>query len=125
LVANGTVDYLDRTEGSQRTRLGNSLHTRFYFSYRPYQSHSVGREWWIGPELAWEQVGITRNGGVPQANSGGNVFSVGGATYFSPSPGLELWFGIDFAEAQQWNGTQDTVKRHISVGISKQFEFHH
>jgi hypothetical protein len=125
LVADGTVDYLSRTEGSQRTRLGNTLHTRLYFPYRPYQSHSVGKEWWIGPELVWEHDGFTRIGGLRQANSGGNVLSVGGATYFSPHPGLELWFGVDFAAAQEWNGTQDTVRRHISVGISKQFEFHH
>lgn len=125
LVADGTVDYLFRTEGTQRTQLGNSLQTRLYLPYRPYESHSVGREWWIGPELVWEQEGYTEIGGVRQANSGGNVLSLGGATYFSPHPGIELWFGIDFAVTQQWNGTQDTVRRHLSIGISKQFEFHH
>ena len=125
LVADGTVDYLDRTVGTQRTRLGNGLHTRLYVPYRPYESHSVGQEWWIGPELDWDQEGYTRIGRVRQADSGGNVLSLGGATYFSPRPGLELWFGVDLAVAQQWNGTQDTVRRHVSIGISKQFEFHH
>ena len=125
LVLDGTADYLRRREGSLRSQLGNSLHTRLYIPYRPYQSHSVGREWWIGPELGWENEGQERIAGLRQANSGGNALSVGGATYFSPHPGLELWFGIDFAVVQQWNGIQNTVKRHISVGISKQFEFHH
>jgi hypothetical protein len=125
LVADGTVDYLLRTQGAERTQLGNSLYVRLYLPYRPYESHSVGKEWWIGPELAWEHEGYIRIGGVRQPSSGGEVLSAGAATYFSPSPGLELWFGIDFPVAQQWNGTQDTVKRHISIGISKQFEFHH
>jgi len=124
-VADGTVDYLARTEGSQRTQLGNTLHTRLYIPYRPYESHSVGKEWWIGPELVWEQEGYTRIGGVRQPDSGGNVLSLGGATYFSPHPGLELWFGADFAVAQRWNGTQGRVRRHLSIGISKQFNFHH
>ena len=125
LVVDGTVDYLLRTEGAQHTRLGNSLHARLFLPYRPYESHSVGREWWIGPELVWEQEGYTRIGGKRQADSGGDVLSLGAATYFSPYQGLELWFGIDFAAAQRWNGTQDTVRRHVSVGISKQFEFRH
>ena len=122
LVADGTVDYLDRTEGSQQTQLGDSLHARFYLPYRPYESHSVGKEWWIGPETGLDQEGYERIGGVRQADSGGNVLSLGGATYFSPRPGLELWSGMDFAVAQQWNGIQDTVGKHINIGISKQFQ---
>jgi hypothetical protein len=125
LVADGTVDYLARTEGSQQTRLGNTLRARLYIPYRPYESHSVGKEWWIGPELVWQQEGYTRIGGVRQPDSGGDILSLGGATYFSPHPGLELWFGADFAIDQQWNGTQGKVRRHLSVGISKQFDFHH
>jgi hypothetical protein len=60
-----------------------------------------------------------------QPNSGGEVLSVGAATYYSPRPGLELWFGVDFATAQQWSGVQDTVRRHFRVGISKQFRIGH
>ena len=123
LAADGTVDYLARTQGTQRTRLGDHLQARLYLPYRPYESHSVGKEWWIGPELVWEREGYTRISGVRQADSGGNVLGVGGATYFSPSPGLELWFGIDFPAAQEWSGSQDTMRSHISIGISKQFEF--
>ncbi len=122
LVADSSIDYLHRGDGTQNTRLGNSLHSRIYLPYRPYQSHSVGREWWVGPQIVWDHAGFDRIGGMRQGNSGGNVLSAGGATYFSPHPGLELWFGIDFAVAQQMNGVQDQVRRHISIGISKQFQ---
>lgn len=125
LVADGTLDYLRRSEGAENTKLGNSVRGRVYVPYRPYESHSVGREWWIGPEVEWQHEGYMRISGLHQPNSGGDVLSVGAATYFSPHPGLELWFGIDLAVAQEWSGSQDTVRRHISIGISKQFEFHH
>jgi len=125
LVADATLDYLRRSEGAESTQLGNSFQGRLYFPYRPYQSHSVGKEWWIGPEIGWEHEGYMRISNARQANSGGEVASAGVATYFSPRAGLELWFGMDFAVAQQWSGEQDTMRRHISVGISKQFEFHH
>jgi hypothetical protein len=124
LVADATIDYLRRTEGTQRTQLGDGLHSRFYFPYRPYQSHSVGREWWIGPEVVWQHAMKDRIAGLSQADSGGDVLSLGAATYYSPRPGLELWFGIDFAVAQQMNGVQDHSSRHISVGISKQIQLH-
>jgi len=123
LVADGTIDYLHRRTGTQHTRLGDSLRTRLYVPYRPYQSHSVGKEFWIGPEIVWEHEGYMQISGVRQPNSGGEVLSAGAATYISPSPGLELWFGVDFPLAQQWNGVQGIVRRHISVGISKQFAF--
>jgi hypothetical protein len=122
LVADLTVDYLRRTEGSQQTRLGDSVHSRLYVPYRPYESHSVGKEWWIGPALDWEHEGYDHISGLRQPDSGGDVLYVGAATYFSPSPGLEIWFGMGFAAAQRWNGIQDTVKRRISIGISKQFQ---
>ena len=125
LVADGTVDYLRRSQGTESTQLGNSLHCRLYLPYRPYQSHSVGREWWMGPELDWNHEGYDRIGGLREPNSGGQVLSLGAATYFSPRPGLELWFGADFAVAQDWTGVQATVKRHISVGVSKQFQVRH
>jgi hypothetical protein len=124
LVADGTLGYLRRSEGAENTQLGNSLHGRLYLPYRPYESRSVGKEWWIGPELEWEHEGYMRISEVQQSNSGGDVLSLGAATYFSPHPGLELWFGVDLAVAQQWNGSQEAVRRHISIGISKQFEFH-
>jgi hypothetical protein len=125
LVADTSIDYLRRSQGTQRTQLGNNLHARFYFPYRPYQSHSVGREWWVGPEIVWDHAGYDRIGGLRQDDSGGDVLGAGGATYFSPRPGLELWFGIDFAVAQQMHGIQAQVRRHIGIGISKQIQLRH
>lgn len=123
LVADATVSYWRTTEGIERTRLGDSIDSRFYLPYRPYQSHSVGPEWWIGPSLTWQHMERDRIAGVRQADSGGDVLNLGGTTYFSPRPGLELWFGAEFAVAQQMNGIQDRLRRHISVGFSKQFQF--
>jgi hypothetical protein len=125
LVADAAVDYLHRTEGTQATKLGDDVHTRLYFPYRPYQSHSVGREWWIGPQLVWTHAGYDRVAMARQADTGGEIVSVGAATYFSPRGGLELWFGIDFPVVQRNNGIQDTTDRHISFGIGKQFQFRH
>ena len=125
LVADTTISYWLRTEGIERTRLGNELDWRLYVPYRPYQSHRVGPEWWIGPSLSWQHFGYDRIAGVRQANSGGDFLNLGGTTYFSPHAGLELWFGVEFAVAQQMNGIQDRMRRRISVGISKQFQLRH
>ena len=121
LVGDLSVEYLRRTTGAESTRLGNSFHARLYLPYRPYEAHGLGGEWWIGPELDWHHDSPERISGLRQPNSGAEVLSVGAATYYSPRPGLELWFGVDFAAAQQWSGVQDTVRRHFTVGISKQF----
>jgi hypothetical protein len=129
LVADAAVEYLHRTEGTQSTKLGDDAHTRLYFPYRPYQSHSVGREWWIGPHVVWSHRGYDRARMARQwdtyADTGGEIVSLGAATYFSPRAGLELWFGIDFPVIQRNNGVQDTMERHISFGIGKQFQFRH
>lgn len=125
LVADVAVDYLHRTEGTQSTKLGDTMLTRLYFPYRPYQSRSVGKEWWIGPQIIWRHAGFDRIGRVRQPNTGGEIVNAGVATYFSPSAGLELWFGIDFPVIQRTHGIQETMKRHISVGIGKQFAFRH
>jgi hypothetical protein len=125
LVADAAVEYIHRTEGTQSTKLGDGVRTRLYFPYRPYQSHSVGKEWWIGPEVVWTHDGYDRVGAINQLDTGGEIASVGGATYFSPRPGLELWLGIDFPVIQRNHGIQDTTERHISFGIGKQFQIRH
>src|SRR5207247_2513396 len=53
LVADGTCNYMRRTEGALHTRLGDFAETRFWLSYRPYQARDVGKEWFIGPSLSW------------------------------------------------------------------------
>lgn len=125
LVADTTVTSWLRTEGIERTRLGDELDWHLYFPYRPYQSHRVGPEWWIGPSLTWQHMGRDQIASLPQADSGGDALNLGATTYLSPRPGLELWFGVEFTVAQQLNGIQDRLRRHISVGISKQFQLRH
>ena len=44
---------LIRTQGTQATRLGSDIESRFWLSYRPYESKNVAREWFIGPVLTW------------------------------------------------------------------------
>src|SRR3989442_15694918 len=53
LVADEDFHTLLRSQGTQATRLGSDLESRFWLSYRPYESKNVGREWFIGPVLTW------------------------------------------------------------------------
>jgi len=79
LVADLSTDYFARKD---------EIDSRLWVSYRPYQSSSVGAEWWIGPSLSWQHNVIDR----------GTVLSPGGVTFVSPAAGLVLWAGIDFPE---------------------------
>jgi hypothetical protein len=121
LVADESASYVLRRQGTQQTRLGDSLNSRFWLSYRPYQAHSVGKEWWIGPSLTWQNIAADQIAGHRQLNSGGNMLALGVTTYFSPYPGAYLWLGLEFPVAQATNGVQAEVRRRITVGISKQF----
>ncbi len=53
LVADEDFHSLLRTEGTQSTRLGSDIESRFWLSYRPYESKNAAREWFIGPALTW------------------------------------------------------------------------
>ena len=46
------------------TRLGSDLESRFWLSYRPYESKNVAREWFIGPVLTWLHSQDDRIAGV-------------------------------------------------------------
>lgn len=122
LVADETLTYLYGTTGTQQTRLGDFLEARLYMPYRPYQTHVVGKEWWIGPSLTWQHLGGDRIAGVRQAGSGGNYLGLGLTTYFSPCPGMELWFGVDLPVAQEIDGGRNNITRRLSFGIAKQFK---
>lgn len=125
LVADESLTYLWRSEGTQRTRLGSSLESRFWLSYRPYQSPSVDKEWWVGPAVTWRHLGDDREGGIRQANSGGDALLLGITTYVSPRAGMNLWFGVDFPMAQTTNRAQIEMKRRYSFGITQQFRLRH
>lgn len=121
LVADGAFSFTKRTEGSQEMQLGDTAETRFWLSYRPYQSHSVGREWWVGPTLTWTHSTHDARLGIAVPESSGNVLRLGAVTFVSPYPGIHLWFSADFPVAQS-NGTNfGQERRRFSFGVTKQF----
>lgn len=92
LVADVSTDAFPRND---------EIDSRLWISYRPYQSTSVGAEWWIGPSLNWQHNVINK----------GTVLAPGAATYISPAAGTILWLGIEFPERN----------RRVSLGITRQF----
>jgi hypothetical protein len=124
LVADEDFHSVLRTEGTQQTRLGSDIESRFWLSYRPYESKNVAREWFIGPVLTWLHSGDDRIAGVAQAGSGGDVLLAGATTYFGLRPGMHVWFGMDWGVAHS-NGTSFMpVRRHVGFGITQQFRLH-
>src|SRR6202040_1057736 len=81
LVADEDFRTLIRTEGTQETRLGSEIESRFWLSYRPYESKNVAREWFIGPQLTWLHSQDDRIAGVNQSGSGGDVLLTGITTF--------------------------------------------
>ena len=124
LVADEDFHSLIRTDGAQRTRLGSDVASRFWLSYRPYESANLYREWFVGPAVTWLHSQDDRIAGVNQNGSGGDVLLAGVTTYAGVRPGMHLWFGMDWDVAHS-NGAQFfPVRRHISFGITQQFRMH-
>jgi hypothetical protein len=124
LVADEDFQTLIRSQGTQETRLGNNLESRFWLSYRPYQSKNVAREWFIGPALTWLHSQNDRTAGVTQGGSGGDVLQVGATTYVGLRPGMHVWLGTDWDVAHSTGALFMPVRRHISFGITQQFRLH-
>ncbi len=124
LVADGTVSYLLRTEGTQQTRLGDFLEARFWLSYRPYQTREVAREWFVGPSLTWAHSERDRRAGIRQARGGGDVLFLGLTNYVSPHAGWMVWVSLDIPVTQNTNGMPLENKRQISFGVTKQLALH-
>src|SRR5947208_1837033 len=53
LVADEDFHSLLRAPGTQKSHLGSDVESRFWISYRPYESKNGAREWFIGPVLTW------------------------------------------------------------------------
>lgn len=121
LVADEAFTSLLTTEGSQRTRLGDNLESRFWLSYRPFESQNVGREWFIGPDLIWLHSQDDRVLGVSEPGSGGDALLAGVTTYAGVRPGMHLWLGVDWDVAHSTSSLFMPVRRHISFGITQQF----
>ena len=124
LVADEEFHALVRTEGSQTTRLGSEVESRFWVSYRPYESKDVAREWFIGPELTWRHSEDDRISGIAQKGSGGDVLLAGLTSYVGLRPGLHAWVGVDWGIAHSNGVMFMPVRRHISFGITQQFRLH-
>lgn len=124
LVADEEFHSLIHSQGTQRTRLGSDLESRFWLSYRPYESKNVGREWFIGPVLTWLHSGDDRIAGATQRGSGGDLLAAGAATYVGLRPGMHAWLGMDWYVAHTTGVAFMPVRRHISFGITQQFRLH-
>jgi hypothetical protein len=124
LVADEDFHTLIRTQGTQATRLGTDVHSRFWLSYRPYESKNGAREWFIGPTLTWLHSQDDRVAGLTQSGSGGDVLLAGITTYAGLRPGLHVWLGMDWALAHSTGTLFMPVRRHISFGITQQFRLH-
>ena len=124
LVADEDFHSLIRTEGTQATRLGSEIESRFWLSYRPYEATNATREWFIGPALTWLRSQDDRIADITQKGSGGDVLLAGVTTYVGVRPGMHLWLGMDWDVAHSNGAMFAPIRRHISFGITQQFRFH-
>ena len=124
LVADEDFHALLRSEGTQQTRQGSDVESRFWLSYRPYEAKDVTREWFIGPVLTWLHSEDDRIAGVSQRGSGGDVLLAGITTYVGVRPGMHLWLGMDWGLAHSSGASFMPIRRHISIGITQQFRMH-
>ena len=102
----------------RQTRLGSDLESRFWLSYRPYESKNVAREWFIGPVLTWLHSQDDRIAGVTQNGSGGDVLLAGITTYVGVRPGMHVWVGMD------WDVAHSTGAHVHARSPSHQFRDH-
>jgi hypothetical protein len=124
LVADEDFHALIRTKGTQATRLGSDIESRFWLSYRPYESKSGAREWFVGPVLTWLHSQDDRVAGVTQHGSGGDQLQAGITTYVGLRPGVHAWLGVDWDVVHSTATAFMPVQRHISFGITQQFRLH-
>ena len=124
LVADEDFHSLIRSQGTQKTRLGTDLESRFWLSYRRYESKNVSREWFIGPVLTWLHSQDDRLAGITQNGSGGDILLAGVTNYVGLRPGMHVWLGMDWDVAHSNGALFMPVRRHISFGITQQFRLH-
>jgi hypothetical protein len=121
LVADEDFHSLLRSQGTQATRQGDDFESRFWLSYRPYESKNLNREWFVGPVLTWLHSQDDRIAGVTQSGSGGDVLLAGITTYAGVRPGMHVWFGMDWDAVHSTGASFMPLRRHISFGITQQF----
>jgi len=124
LVADEDFHSFLRSQGTQETRIGSGLESRFWLSYRPYESKNGAREWFIGPLVTWLHSQDDRIAAVTQNGSGGDQLLAGITTYAGVRPGTHVWLGLDWNVANSVGAAFMPIRRHISFGITQQFRFH-
>jgi hypothetical protein len=124
LVADEDFRSLIRSQGTQQTRVGDDIESRFWLSYRPYESTNVAREWFIGPALTYLHSGNDHIAGVAQNGSGGDVLLAGVTTYVGLRPGMHVWLGMDWDLAHSTGALFMPARRHIDFGVTQQFRLH-
>ena len=124
LVADEDFHSILRSQGTQKTRLGSDVESRFWLSFRPYESRNVEREWFIGPVVTWYHMQDDRIAGVNQNGSGGDVLLAGITSYVGLRPGMHVWIGADWDVAHSTGATFMPIRCHISFGITQQFRLH-
>jgi hypothetical protein len=124
LVADEDFHSLLRSQGTQSTNLGSDIESRFWLSYRPYESKDSAREWFVGPALTWLHSQNEHIAGAVQSGSGGDAFLAGLTTYVGVRPGMHVWFGVDWDAAHSSGASYMPVRSHISFGITQQFRIH-
>jgi hypothetical protein len=123
LVADEDFRSLVRTTGAQQSKLGNEFESRFWLSYRPYESKDVRHEWFIGPSITWLHSTDEKIGGIEQSGSGGDELLVGVTTFFGIAPGLHVWLAGEWNIAQSDGQNFSPLRRYVSFGITRQFRF--
>jgi hypothetical protein len=124
LVADEDFRSLLRTQGTQSTRLGSDVESRFWISYRPYEAKDGSREWFIGPVLTWLYSQHESVSDITQPGTGGNVLLAGFTTYVGLRPGMHVWLGMDWDIAHSTGAQFMPVRNHISFGVTQQFRMH-
>jgi hypothetical protein len=124
LVADEDFHSLVRSRGTQATRLGSEVESRFWLSYRPYEAKDGSREWFMGPALTWQHFQNDNIAGITQPDSGGDLLLPGITSYLGVRPGVHLWLAIDWDAAHSSGAAFMPVRRHISFGITQQFRIH-
>lgn len=124
LVADEDFHSLWRSQGTQQTRLGSDIESRFWLSYRPYESKNVAREWFIGPVFTWRHSQDDSIAGIKQGGSGGDALLLGITTYVGVRAGMHVWLGTDWDVTHSTGAQFMPVRRHISFGITQQFRLH-
>ncbi|MGB6668422.1 MAG: hypothetical protein WBE73_08780 [Candidatus Acidiferrum sp.] len=124
LVADEDFHSLLRSQGTQQTRLGSGLESRFWLSYRPYESKTGAREWFVGPVVTWLHSQDDRIAAVTQGGSGGDELLAGVTTSVGVRPGTHVWLGMDWDVAHSAGTAFMPLRRHISFGITQQFRMH-